>query len=60
MPDKHAIPHSLVELTLKLPETKVAKFANSVDLDEAAHNEPPHLDLCCLPSSLSNLNINVI
>ena len=33
-------------------ETKIAQFANSVDLDEVAHNEPPHLDLHCLPSSL--------
>ena len=32
--------------------TKIAEFANSVDLDEVAHNEPPHLDLHCLPSSL--------
>ena len=30
------------------------KFANSVDLDEVAQNEPPHLDLCCLPSSLNS------
>ena len=35
-----------------LTETKIAEFANSVDLDEMAHNEPPHLDLHCLPSSL--------
>ena len=28
------------------------KRANSVDPDEVAHNEPPHLDLHCLPSSL--------
>ena len=28
------------------------EFANSVDLAEVAHNEPPHLDLHCLPSSL--------
>ena len=28
-----------------LLEVKVAEFANSVDLDEVAHNEPPHLDL---------------
>ena len=27
---------------------KIAEFANSVDLDEMAHNEPPHLDLRCL------------
>ena len=30
---------------------EIAKFANSVDLDEAAHNEPPHLDLLWLLSS---------
>ena len=35
-----------------LTETKIAEFANSVDLDEVAQNEPPHLDLHCLPSSL--------
>ena len=29
-----------------------ADFANSVDLDEVAHHEPPHLDLHYLPSSL--------
>ena len=39
-------------LTLQVPEMKKAEFANSVDLDEVAHNEPPHLDLYCLPSSL--------
>ena len=39
-------------LTLSLPETKIAEFANSVDLDEVAHGEPPHLELHCLPSSL--------
>ena len=33
-------------------ETKIAELANSADLDEVAHNEPPHLDLHCLPSSL--------
>ena len=26
--------------------------ANSVELDEVAHDEPPHLDLYCLPASL--------
>ena len=39
-------------LTLLVPETKVAQFANSVDLDEVAHNEPPHLNLHCLSSCL--------
>ena len=28
------------------------KRANSVDLDELAHYEPPHQDLCCLQSQL--------
>ena len=36
---------------------KIAEFANSVDLDEVAHNEPPHLDLHCLPCCLQILNI---
>ena len=27
---------------------------NSIDLDEVAHNEPPHLDLHCLPSQYLN------
>ena len=44
-------------LTLSVPETKIADFANSVDLDEVAHNEPPHLDLHCLPPSLLILNM---
>ena len=35
-----------------IPEMKIAEFANSVDLDEVTHNESPHLDLHCLPSSL--------
>ena len=34
------------------PERKTPEFSNSVDLDEVAHSEPPHLDLRCLPSSL--------
>ena len=37
--------------------TKTAEFANSVDLDEVAHNELPHQDLHCLPSSLCILNM---
>ena len=39
-------------LTLKAPITTIADFANTVDPDETAHNEPSHLDLQCLPSSL--------
>ena len=44
-------------LKLYAPETNIAKFANGVDPDEVAHNEPPHLDLHCLLSSLLILNI---
>ena len=33
-------------------ETTIVEFADSVDLDEVAHNEPSRLDLHCLPSSL--------
>ena len=39
-------------LILSVPETKIAELANSIDLEEVAHYEPPHLDLHCLPSSL--------
>ena len=39
-------------LKVLLPETKIANFANRVDLDEVAHNEPSHLELHCFPSSL--------
>ena len=39
-------------LNLLVPVTKIAEFANSHDLDEVAHNEPPQLDLHCSPSSL--------
>ena len=39
-------------LTLLAPVTKTAEFMNSVDPDEAAHNELPHQDLHCLLSSL--------
>ena len=47
---KVASPESL--LTLKVSDSKIVEFANSVDLDGVAHYEPPHLDLHCLPSSL--------
>ena len=43
--------NSDVVFMLKRQKVKV-KFANSIDPDEAAHNELPHLDLHCLPSSL--------
>ena len=31
---------------------KMVEFANSIDQDEVAHNEPPHLGLHCSHSSL--------
>ena len=45
------------ELNSLWTSDKIAEFANSVDLNEVAHNEPPHLDLHCLPSSLWILNM---
>ena len=36
------------QLSLKTIQTKRKGFANSVDPDEMAHNEPSHLDLHCL------------
>ena len=33
-------------------ETNIVKLVNCVDPDEVAHNDPPHLDLHCLSSSL--------
>ena len=30
----------------------VAEFSDSIDSDEVAHDEPPHLDLHCLPCIL--------
>ena len=56
--DTSSVPCFLVPVRLRSkcnslnPRTKIAEFPNSVDLDEVAHNEPPHLDLHCLPFSL--------
>ena len=47
-------------LTLKVPETKIAEFANSVDSDEAAHDELPHPDLHCLPSGLCIFSVKYL
>ena len=41
-----------IYLPLKLPISKITEFANSVDPDEAAHNELPHPGLHSLPSIL--------
>ena len=42
----------VVELNSLTTRDENSWIANSVDLDEVAHNEPPHLDLHYLPSSL--------
>ena len=44
-------------LTLKAPDTTKADFANTVDPDETAHNEPSHQDQQCLPPSILIYNI---
>ena len=43
--------------TLKAPNTTKADFANTVDPDKTAHNEPSHQDPQCLPSSILIYNI---
>ena len=45
-------PVGMTQYTLNVPKAKISEFANIVDLDKVAHNEPPHLDLHCLPFSL--------
>ena len=45
-------PVSLFTINSLSSKAKIVEFANSIDLDEEAHHEPPNLDLHCLPSSL--------
>ena len=45
------------DILLQVPKMNIANFANSVDLDEVAHDEPPHPDLPCLPSILLILSM---
>ena len=42
-----------VYLLVLSTKMKIVEKANSVDPDEVAHYEPPHLDQNCLPASLS-------
>ena len=51
---------SLCTLTLNASKVKIVKFANSVDEDEAAHIELPHLDLHCLASCLQIHNMTLL
>ena len=50
----------ILQLTLKAPNTTIAEFANTADPDETAHNEPSHLDLQGLPSSLLILQHGIV
>ena len=43
--------HGICKFHLKQQEKKIVESANSIDPDEPAHNEQPHLDLQCLPST---------
>ena len=54
----YIIVHRLSEVSLwnlillpKAPKMKTVELANSIDSNEVAHEEPPHLDLHCLPFS---------
>ena len=40
--------------------TKIAKSSNSIDPVEVAHDEPPHLNLHCLPFSLKKTVFEVL
>ena len=42
----------VVAYMLKCQKKNIVELANSVDPDEVAHYEPPHLDLYCLLSVL--------
>ena len=44
--------HDTAYLTLEVPESKLAEFTNSADLDEVAHFEPSNLDQHYLACSL--------
>ena len=48
-----------LDLTLKAPNTTIAEFANTADSGETAHDEPSHLDLQCLSSSLEFSTLKV-
>ena len=37
-------------LILEVLKDEIAEFAYRADPNEVTHNEPPHLDLHCLPS----------
>ena len=46
-----------LNLTLEVPNTALAKFANPVYPDQMAHNKQSYLNQQCLPSSLLIFNI---
>ena len=48
-----------INVYIKGPQMKKVQFANSVDPDEVALNELPHLNLHCLPCFLLGI-LNII
>ena len=44
-------------LAFKAPKNRNSEFTNSIDPGEVAHNEPPHLDLCCSSSKPPHLDL---
>ena len=50
----------LLILTLSTLKTKADTYANSVDPDETAHNEPSHQDLYCLQLCVDFLMISLL
>ena len=47
----HLLQFSFGFLRVKAAKIKRAEFANSIDLDEVAHIDSPHMNLHCVPSS---------
>ena len=47
----------MLDSNFKAQRTLIVKFANSDDPDEVANQKQPKLDLHCLPSRLSILNM---
>ena len=48
---QYFLQYSYGHLHTSSADNETAEFANTVDPDEAAHNEPSHRDLHCLPFS---------
>ena len=49
---KNSTSFDITDKNSQVTAMTILKFANSIDPDEVAHDELPHLDLYCLPSYL--------